>query len=393
MKSRLLSLVLLVAPAAAAPVLPQDGDAPPKRTATDERLVALRSAFAGDYFAMKERVAADLAAAREQAGGDEARFAELRAEIARRYRTELADLVAAHVAKARAGGVALALPSDDTELERIAAAASPIAALRYEFAGEVAELTRAAKAELADARKGVGRDEKAFAARRTEIARKYRPMVARLQEAYATRAKGLGQALDTSRAASVLDAVSSNEPAREASQGRPPAEDAAKPVQGGGGQPINAVALRNAFEEQVGQLRKDALAELLAASSSSSGDELARKNADIAARYRGFLERARKVFAARAEAAGVTMDWPTDAELIPELDRAAPRVPAEAPKDKPGDEPRPPAVPPEGGDGEKKKEPERKPEGEKKPEVRPSEKPGRGPRWNRGKVPPKDGRP
>lgn len=383
---------------------PRDG-APDDAAAKDKaaQLTLMRMAFAEEYLTRKASAGDELAEARERTAGDEAAFAAARTEIARKYRGELATLRTAFAEKAKGLGLTLDLPADDAALEQMAVATAPATALRMEYSTKVAELARAASAELAIAQRETSRDPATFAAKRTEIARKYRGQVLALQQAYAQKAAGQGVTIDTSDVSKVMTALASDAPAPPQPEAKPrpvspdtddasqkPAEpnppvdapqaDTSKPSVTG--QPIDAVTLRTAFTKRVEELRQAAAGEIATAELRLKGAALAQKRLEITADYRGQIETLRQTCAARAMAAGVTMNLPSEVELAPELARPPEPPPKEAPEKKSGDEPvqKPgeapsdKGAPKEGGDKTPPKD----------PVVGPGGKRGRGPRFGGG---------
>jgi hypothetical protein len=328
----------------------------------------LRAAFGEEFYSRKQAASAELAAARERAGDDDTAFAAARTEIARKYRGELATLRTSYAEKARALGVTFSLPGDDTGLEQAAAAAAPAAALRMEFTAQVAALARAAQKELAVAQETAGKDANAFAAQRTEIARRYRGQVLGLQQSIARRAAEQSVTVDTSDVAKVMDALAAAETAAASQPRTPPAgkpvdpnappkpaerapADANTPKPGAdpvpppappAARPIDAEVLRTAFTKQVDTLRTSLASELATADATLKGDELAAKRSAIVQKHRSDLASYRANVAARAQAAGVTLTLPTDQELVPELGP----VPPAPPKD--GQQPPKPEAPKQG---------------------------------------------
>jgi len=384
----------------------------PPAPAPGDAVAALRRAFGEEYFQRKGAAGEELAAAREQAGQDEAAFAAARTEIARRYRGELAALRAAYAEKAKGLGVSLELPGDDLALEKLAAEVAPAAALRADFTNQVAQLAAAAQKELAELRTSAGADDAAaFAARRTEIARKYRGQVVALQQAFSQKAAGLGLSVDVTDVSKVMGAIAAAEAAAPApapagpapagpapapagpapakpqpapapaqpNPGPPPAgadagaQPAPQPAPKGAPKPIDAETLRKAFAAQVDALRGNLAAELAALEAAEKGDALAAKRAALVAKHREQLASYRATVQARAQAAGVTLTLPTDAELVPELGTE----PAPTPKEGP-----PADAPPKGGP--EAKPAERPTEAPPRPAPGPGGKSGRGPRFGGG---------
>lgn len=339
----------------------QDKDAAARKDKEAAEVARLRAAFGEEFYRRKLAASEELAAARERVGDDDTAFAAARTEIARKYRGELATLRTSYAEKARALGVTFTLPGDDTGLEQAALAAAPAASLRMEFTAQVAALARAAQKELAVAQESTGGDAAAFAAKRTEIARRYRGQVLGLQQSIAQRAAGHGVTVDTSDVSKVMGALAAAEsaaPPQREPKPAPPKPTPAKPdadADAGPAKPapvpIDAAVLRSAFTTQVDTMRKSLVSELATADSTLKGDELAAKRASILQKYRTDLASYRATVAARAQAAGVTLTLPTDQELVPELGPA----PATPPKDKPADGAAPPKdTPPQPATGGKR---------------------------------------
>lgn len=226
-----------------------------------------------------------------------------------------------------AKGPETSTPGDDTrrdgdaEAKEAARKAAAVQSLRQAFGEEYFAKKAAAAEELEVAREAVGADPAAFAAARTELARKYRGELAALRAAYAEKAKGLGVAFELPTDDGALE--------RSAADASP------------------AAALRTEFVGKVAELARSASAEVAAAREVNAGNEpaFAEKRAEIARRYRGQVVALQQAFAQRAAAQGVSVDTSDVAKVMTAL-HADPAASAPAPAGAPrGERATPPANP------------------------------------------------